>query len=149
MTGAVYWDTSALVKLYAPEPDSSGYFRLFAGQREDIAISFLHRVEMFFALRNKEARSEISTGSAATLFSLFEEHARQGRYLQIPWGDDVANEARRLLEPCLSAVVPLHLRTLDGLHLGAAMAAGIRRLVTADTRMSLAAVALGMVKVEP
>ena len=149
MIDVVYWDTSALVKLYAAEPDSAGYLQLFAGQTEEIAISFLHRVELFYSLRNKEARAEISVGSAAGLFELFEEHARQGRYLEIPWGDDVANEARRLLVSCLAGAGRLHLRTLDGLHLGAVMAAGIGRLVTADARLSLAARAIGLVTLEP
>ena len=28
MANAIYWDTSALIKLYAPEPDSNDYLRL-------------------------------------------------------------------------------------------------------------------------
>ena len=50
MANAIYWDTSALLKLYAPEPDSSDYLRLLIQQPEDLAISFLHRVELYFAL---------------------------------------------------------------------------------------------------
>jgi predicted nucleic acid-binding protein len=45
MTNAIYWDTSALLKLYAPEPDSSDYLRLLIQQSEDVAISFLHWVD--------------------------------------------------------------------------------------------------------
>lgn len=58
MANAVYWDTSALLKLYAPEPDSSDYallpFRLaqpFADclQRRDLSgialpTAFLHQL---------------------------------------------------------------------------------------------------------
>jgi hypothetical protein len=36
---AVYWDTSALLKLYAPEADSGDYIRLLIQQPEDVAIS--------------------------------------------------------------------------------------------------------------
>ncbi len=54
MANAIYWDTSALIKLCASEADSSDYLRLLVRHSEDIAISFLHRVELFFALRGKE-----------------------------------------------------------------------------------------------
>ncbi len=56
MTNAIYGDTSALLKLYAPEPDSSDYLRLLIQQSEDVAISFLQRVERYFALRGKRDR---------------------------------------------------------------------------------------------
>ncbi len=76
MANAIYWDTSALLKLYAPESDSSDYLRLLIQQPEDLAISFLHRVELYFALRGKESRGEIAAGSVARLFQLFEQHHR-------------------------------------------------------------------------
>jgi len=37
MADAIYWNTSALIKLYASEADSSDYLRLLVGQSEDIA----------------------------------------------------------------------------------------------------------------
>jgi predicted nucleic acid-binding protein len=46
MNEAIYWDTSAILKLYAPEPDSGDYLRLLIQQTEDVALSFLHRVEL-------------------------------------------------------------------------------------------------------
>ena len=67
-------------------PDSSDYLRLLIQQPEDLAISFLHRTELYFALRGKESRGEITTGSAAQLFQLFEQHVAAGRYYMIPWG---------------------------------------------------------------
>jgi len=90
MANAIYWDTSALIKLYAPEPDSSDYLRLLIEQPEDLAISFLHRVELYFALCGKESRGAIVTGSAKRLFQLFDRHVSAGRYNLIPWGEDVA-----------------------------------------------------------
>ena len=139
MANAVYWDTSAVLKLYAPEPDSSHYLRLLIQQPEDVAISFVHRVELYFALCAKEARGEISGGSARRLFQLFERHVTAGRYYVIPWGEDVARESRRLLDESLSATPPVMLRSLDGLHLGSLRAAKIQSIVTADMRMRDAA----------
>ena len=149
MANAIYWDTSALVKLYAPESDSSDYLRLLIQQPEDLAISFLHRVELYFALRGKESRGEIAAGSAARLFELFEQHVSAGRYYVIPWGEDVALAARHLLDASLSAAPPFMLRSLDGLHLGALRAAKIQSVVTADLRMRDAAHIAAIGVIEP
>lgn len=139
MAEAVYWDTSALLKLYAPEPDSGDYLRLLIQQPEDVAVSFLHRVELYFALSGKESRGEIAPGCAKRLFQLFEEHLRSGRYFLVPWGDDVALQAQRLLDTALSATPPVMLRSLHGLHLGAMRAARLPSVVTADLTMREAA----------
>ena len=149
MANAIYWDTSALLKLYTAESDSSDYLRLLIQQPEDLAISFLHRVELYFALRGKESRGEIAGGSAAQLFQLFEQHVSAGRYYLIPWGDDVALEARNLLDASLNAAPPVMLRSLDGLHLGALRAEKIQSEVTADTRMRDAAHIAAIGVIEP
>ena len=149
MGNAIYWDTSALIKLYAPEPDSSDYLRLLIQQPEDLAICFLHRVELYFALCGKESRGEISRGSAKRLFQLFEQHVSAGRYYVIPWGEDVASESRQLLDGSLNATPPVMLRSLDGLHLGALRAAKIQSVVTADLKMRDAARVAGIGVIEP
>ena len=149
MANAIYWDTSALIKLYAPEPDSSDYLRLLIQQPENLAISFLHRVELYFALCGKESRGEIAGGFAKRLFQLFERHVSAGRYYLIPWGDDVAFESRLLLDESLNATPPVVLRSLDGLHLGALRAAKIQNVVTADMRMRDAARSVAIGVIEP
>ncbi len=53
MTAPVYWDTSAVIKLYAPESDSTKYRQLLIAQAEPLAVSKLHDVELFYALRGK------------------------------------------------------------------------------------------------
>jgi len=136
---AIYWDTSALLKLYAPEADSSDYRQLLIRQPEDIAISFLHHVELFSALRAKEMRGEIAVGSARRLFGSFEEHVRARRFQVVAWDENLAFESRELLDQCMNATPPVMLRTLDGLHLGAARAAKSNGIVTADLRMRHAA----------
>jgi hypothetical protein len=123
--------------------------RLLIQQPEDLAISFLHRVELYFALRGKESRGEIAAGSAAQLFQLFEQHVSAGRYYVIPWGEDVALAARQLLDASLNASPPAKLRSLDGLHLGALRAAKIQSVVTADMRMRDAANIAAIGVIEP
>ena len=149
MAFAVYWDTSALLKLYAPEQDSDQYRKLLIAQQEHVAISALHDVEFFYALRCKEAPGEIAIGASQQLIANFQEHVRKGRYFQIPWGQDLAQNARDSLDRYLTQTPPRPLRSLDGLHLGALLAANIQSIVTADIRMQEAATALGVANVVP
>jgi len=149
MSGQLYWDTSALLKLYAPEPDSPAFRTLLKSRTEQPVASFLHRVELFFAFRHKEDRGELVTGAAGRLFEDYLRHVREGRFLEIPWGDDVAAAARATLEPSLSAPSPVKLRSLDGLHLGALLSGGISKLVTTDKEMRRAAQCLEIALVDP
>lgn len=145
---AVYWDTSALLKLYAAEPDSSKYVQELIRQPEPVAISELHNVEMYFALRMKAARGEIITGTDRTLFSAFSDHIDEERYLFLTLGSDAIRSACCILDDCLSSGDPVWLRSLDGLHLGVLRAAGIRAVVSADSRMREAARLASIVPVE-
>jgi len=144
MPAAIYWDTSALLKLYAPEPDSEHFRSLLRAQSVPVAISFLHRVELNFALAAKELRGEIVQGGAKRLFDAFLHHREQGRFLEIPWGDDVEHQARIALDACCQSHPPVMLRFLDGLHLGAVLAAGIQKITTTDIRLRTAAIHLGL-----
>lgn len=94
MRAAIYWDTSVLLKLYAPEPDSGHFRQLLRTQTMPMAVSFLHRIELNYALVAKELRGEICQGSARRLFAAFLDHREQGRFLEIPWSDDVEHHAR-------------------------------------------------------
>lgn len=67
----------------------------------------------------------------------------------IPWGEDVASAARRLLDASLNAAPPVMLRSLDALHLGALRAAKIQSVVTADMRMRDAAHITAIGVIEP
>lgn len=144
MPAAIYWDTSALLKLYAPEPDSERFRLQLRAQNVPVAISFLHRVELNFALAAKELRGEIVEGGAKRLFDSFLQHREQGRFLEIPWGDDVEHHARIALDACCRSNPPVMLRSLDGLHLGAVLAAGIQKITTTDIRFRTAAITLGL-----
>ncbi len=64
-----------------------------SGQSEAIALSYLHRVELYYGLAGKEQRGEIKSGSARVLFELFERHLGEERYFEIPWGLDVVEQS--------------------------------------------------------
>ena len=149
MPSAIYWDTSALIKLYAPESDSARFRGLLRSRSEVPAISFLHRVELYFALVAKEQRGEITPGGAGLLYASFQRHCLEGRYLEIPWGEDVEQKARLALEACRSQTPPIPLRSLDGFHLGAVLAAGVPSIVSTDVRLCDAARHLGLSVLSP
>jgi len=144
MASAIYWDTSVLLKLYAEEPDSEHYRGILCLRTEQVAISFLHRVELLYALAAKEQRGEIAVGQAETLYASFRKHRGEGRFLEIPWGEDVENAAHEALTTCKNHEPPVPLRSLDGFHLGAIRAAGIQTIITTDLRFRAAAECLGL-----
>ena len=148
MTSPFYWDTSALLKCYAPEPDSHAYRALLC-DRPRVVICFLHRIEMAYALQQKESRGELLPTSARHLTALFDRDADEGRFVVLPWGPDLVKAARDVLEQYLSPQESVPIRTLDGIHLAAARAAGLPGIVTMDKRMRAAAAALGFYIVDP
>lgn len=143
-----YWDTSALLKVYAPESDSTAY-RSFLTLRPQAVICWLHPLEMAYALNHKEARREIAPGSAARLIARFDADEANGRYLVVPWGLDLRRAAREVLSWTARASQPVAIRTLDGIHLAAARIAGVTDIVTDDRRMRAAAAELGFSVVDP
>lgn len=144
-----YWDTSACINFYVKEPDSPDYLRFLFRETATPAVSFLHRLEMLYALLSKERRGELAIGAALELFSHFEKDIQKGRFWLIPWGEDIVQQAAFVANFCLVRPDPIFLRTLDGMHLGALRAAGIKQLVTSDLRMALAATALGLKCLHP
>ncbi len=144
----LYWDTSALLKCYAPEPDSAAYRSLLCGQPR-VVISFMHRIEMAYALRHKEIRGEILPTAADGFIARFDRDSAEGRFIVLPWGDDTVQASREVLAVCSSPPERIPIRTLDGIHLAAARVAGLRSIVTTDRRMRAAAEAIGMTAVDP
>ena len=130
----VYWDTSAILKPYVEEADSSKFRQLMLDQTEHGVVSFLHDTEVYFALCGKEQRGEIGQGSAANIGEEFAEFMENHMFVQ-PINAAVRIEARRMADLCLQQVPPMTIRSLDGLHLAAVVVSGAKTLVTADRRM--------------
>ncbi len=119
-----YLDTSAFVKTILEEPESSrleGWLR----SRPDRASSALLRTEMIRAVR-ADGPSAITKARAAL------------RTLRLIELDD------RLLDA--AGDLPVEVRSLDAIHLAAALALGpdLGQIVTYDLRMQAAAEQLGL-----
>jgi predicted nucleic acid-binding protein len=132
-------DTSALAKWYLEEPGSSA-FEAFVNRTPDRTISRLVMVELRCLLARRRRASEIGSDHEASAWATFTAHAAGGVLAVEPVPDLRLHEARELIE-----VLPeIPLRTLDALHLAAAVAVGAATLATADPVMRRAAEALGL-----
>ena len=128
-----YWDTSAILKLYIHERDS-GYFLGLVSETEDqIVTSTIASIELLCALERKERNGDIKPGGAAAAFDRFLDDAGRGRIVEIPFGRDVIQEARRLIG--LVSHRRILIRSLDMIHVASAVAAKATCLVATDSRL--------------
>lgn len=127
-----YYDTSALLPYYRPEPLSEKVQALLM-KNQPVAISMLVDVEMASALSRLVRMGEFSGQDAAKVQNAFAADVGKGcfQYLAV---DVVAfQQAQRWLLARKTA-----LRTLDALHLACAALAEAR-FITADQALSNAA----------
>lgn len=134
-----YWDTSCLLKLYCPEPDSDRYLDFLTADSASPVSSVLTRSEFIFALQQKVMRKELGAAEATRLQNRFLADLDRGHLALMPFGSDIQSEAARIARICYRRKPPIPLRTLDGLHLATAVLAKCRILATTDGRMGKAA----------
>jgi uncharacterized protein len=129
----IYLDTSALVKLVADEPKSAA-LRSYLSEHADLGwfTAALARTELI--------RAASRAGDASAV-----ERART-----ILASLDLVALTDRLLDAA-ATLPPVTLRTLDAIHLAAAISAGphLQAVVTYDDRMSAAARNTGLAPVQP
>ena len=132
----VYWDTSALVPYYLPEPLSDQVqTRLL---KDEPAVSWLVEVEFFSTLTRKVRAGELDRVHAERVASLFLAHLDEGFYHRLPLEALHFRMARDWI-----GRFDLPLRAPDALHLAVAFTAGLP-LVTADQVLAQSAEALGI-----
>jgi predicted nucleic acid-binding protein len=137
-----YWDTSALLKLYVSEPESSKLEEVADSAEGPIQSSAIAPVEMICALARKEGSGELSRGGSIEIFTKIGRDVAAGRIAIIPFGDDVVREATKLVRLPSAGGRRVMIRALDLIHLASAVAARSRSIVTTDARLrELAALA--------
>ena len=127
---ASYLDSSALVKLVVPEPESAALAG-FLGSRPLRVSCALARVEVIRAVR----------GHGASAAARARQVLQRVHLIRL---DDTLLDVAAELQPSL-------LRSLDAIHLAAALALGtdLREVITYDERMAKAARQLGLRIVAP
>lgn len=140
----IYWDTSCVVKLYTPENDSEMYLSMAARSSEPLFSSEVIDAELFYAFCQKEIRGNIKPGWAGRLHKKFCADVEKGRFVLLSVGRDVLFQAVEVARRCYAQKPPVMLRTLDGIHLGTALAAKCTQIVTTDRRMRQGADLFGL-----
>ncbi len=137
-----YWDTSALVKLYLEEDDSAEY-RTLATQADHITTASLTRFEARSVFHRKEAASAIVMGKAAVLTEALLADLETGCMEVKLDSTEIESQFERVLAVCGSEQPPHRIRTLDAIHIAAALVALETRFLSADIRQRNAAKLLG------
>jgi predicted nucleic acid-binding protein len=139
----LFWDTSAVLKLYVDEPDAKP-FRTLAQRPESLLISALTVHELHCGLHRKEFVKALKPGMAEVLYHAFRDEIEAEYFRLIVYDSRVEQHALELVRKCYDAKKPVLVRVLDALQLASALAAGATDLVSTDTRMRQGAALLGM-----
>jgi len=129
---SAYVDTSVLGAYYCPEPLSAAAETALRDLATPV-VSTLTEVEFASLIARKRRLRELTERQARAILDLFAEHVAEGFYRRVPLGTEHFLRAHDLLATFSSA-----LRTLDALHLAAALAENLP-LLTADRDFGRAA----------
>ena len=133
MTGeTAYIDTSVLGAYYCPEYLSAAAEAALRQIKHPV-ISLLSEVEFCSLLSRKRRLKELTERQMGAVLNLFGIHVAEGFYRRVALTTEHFLSARKLVASTQSS-----LRTLDGLHLAAALAENLP-LVTADQDLAKAA----------
>ena len=142
-SGGVYLDSSALAKLYVPEPESDRLEAFLRGRR-DLLISELTLTEILSAAARRRREGALSPYQANEIREALLADADSGSFQRLSLDPVVHRVAERLL----FALESLPLRTLDALHIAVALCASATYIATYDARMREAATRAGLRVIE-
>jgi predicted nucleic acid-binding protein len=140
----IYLDSSALAKLYVPEPESDRLDSFLRGRR-DLLISELAITEVLSAVARKRREGTLSASQAFEIRDAILADAESGSFSRLDLSPLVHREAERLLLHVESVAV----RTLDALHVALALQGSATNIVTYDARMREAALHAGFKVFDP
>ncbi len=135
----IYIDSSALAKLYLPEPESELLDEFLRGRR-DLIISELSVTEVISAVGRRRREGVLGAKQANRIRDAVLSDAGSGSFRRLDLSPNIHRNAERML---LSAG-SISLRTLDALHIALAASAEAGRMITFDGRMAEAAVLYGL-----
>ena len=141
----IYLDTSALAKLYLPEPGAEEIAKRVSSQDKPLPYTSLHELELTSALERRAATHDLSRDAVKRVTRAIEADLRN-RVLTRTELDWPAVFASAL--PLLRRHARIGLRTLDGLHLACALQLDCRPLVTCDQAQAKAAALEGIASAE-
>jgi predicted nucleic acid-binding protein len=139
---AAYADSSLLLKLYLREPDSPAALAAVGQINAALWFTPLHRLEITNAIRRNAASGKVRLPQAVRAMRLLRQDLRQGRYtLAKPSWEAVFRRAHRLSAKHARTV---QVRSLDLLHVAAALEVGATDFLSFDDRQRRTAAAEGL-----
>jgi uncharacterized protein len=139
----IYVDSSALAKLYVPEPESDTLETFLRGRR-DLMISELAITEVLSAVARRRREGMLTADQAFEIRDALLADADSGSFHRLDMSPVVHREAERLMFHIESVA----LRTLDALHVALALLGSATHVVTYDARMRAAALYAGLKAVD-
>lgn len=140
----IYIDSSALAKLYVPEPESDRLDDFLRGRR-GLMISQLAVTEVLSAVARRKREGELRPNHAGRIRKVLLSDAESGSFALLDLNPGIHREAERLL----LATESLPLRTLDALHIALAISGAASYLLTFDRRMAEAAEQANLAAIRP
>jgi hypothetical protein len=138
----LWLDTSVLVALYVPEERSERVARVVRREGQPIRFSQLHELELTNALRLRVFRREATPRLVAATLGRVREDLEAGilHPIAIDWPAVLA----RAIDLADRYSARVGCRSLDLLHVAAALESATRRFVTADRRQGVVARRAGL-----
>ena len=138
----VYADPSALLKLYIHEPESAAMSAWRHRTRGALPLTPHGRLELVNGIGLGAFRSLIAAEAHADALASFDEDLEEGRYAEadVPWRATL----RRAAEISRAHTATVGCRTLDILHVAAALELGMRYFATFDQRQQKLARMMGL-----
>lgn len=142
----VYFDTGVLVKLYYREPNSADAMALVNNFETPLPLGVWQELEVRTALRSRAFRGELSQAKLQAILQQFDADISGGVFQRTPI-DPIAvfDEAERLSARFAATI---GCRTLDILHVAAAIVLGAAEFISMDQRQRALAAAAGL-RVKP
>jgi predicted nucleic acid-binding protein len=139
----VYFDSAIIVKLYVQETTSPNAIQLVRGYSAPYALTQWQALEVKNAIRLKAFRSEITPLELSQSITAFEQDVTTSRWQRPLY--DIADVEQKTEELSASHSAMLGCRTLDIIHVAAALLIGVREFVTFDPRQAALARQAGLV----
>ncbi len=142
MPADTYADSSFLVSIYRRDGNHEAACALMSKRSPALTFLPLHRVELRNALRFAEIQGLITAAERRAAFKQIEQDLRDGLLLHVSvaWSD-ICRHADELSE---KHMVKNGQRTIDLLHVAAALETGARTFLTFDQRQCGLAKAAGL-----
>jgi predicted nucleic acid-binding protein len=139
LPGPLYCDTSALLKLYLPEPGSHEFNEVVEG-RDDVLVSDLAVTETISALARRLRQGSLTREAERRLQHAILGRLDDGVYHRV----ELTRDVHRRAEQFLLSLPETPLRSADALHLALSTSARAASLASFDARLTAAARAVGL-----